>query len=109
MNGVANWSGHLRYSAFMFLSRTLRASRRARRQRASTAPLDPFRFPNVPAAPRSRARIVLAAAALAAALPWAGRAEADEPRVQLGAYGGYQFGGNVEAGGAAQRISADIQ
>lgn len=52
---------------------------------------------------------MLAAGALAAVLPWTGFAQADEPRIQLGAYGGYQFGGNVEAGGAAQRISADIQ
>jgi hypothetical protein len=49
------------------------------------------------------------AGVLAAALSWAGRAQADEPRVQLGAHGGYQFGGNIEAGAGAQRISADIQ
>jgi hypothetical protein len=52
---------------------------------------------------------VLGGFILASACSLSPSAEAEEKAVQVGAYGGYQFGGSVSAGGATERVSLDIQ
>ena len=52
---------------------------------------------------------LLGAAAVASALSTSRVARAEEKQIQIGAYGGYQFGGSVSAGSGADKISADIQ
>jgi hypothetical protein len=53
--------------------------------------------------------MLLGATVLASAFSTSPAAQAEEKQIQIGAYGGYQFGGSVSAGGGAEKISADIQ